>query len=364
MPEQKVYSFFLESLKNRIALEGVTQIDLARMVGTSKTHLNTVLKGKKRAGAKLQKSIAAHFGVSLKDMIEEGYDLLHGKNGPVPESSGRQSAQAEQKVFQPFASDERENLADLALHVATDIQKMQDNLSRCQGIIESIGDGVLVISAKSKIVEYQNQAHKDIFGENLVGQNCSEIINHPCLESCPAINAISTGKISYGRYSINDKTIAITASPVRNESGKIVRVVLTARDVSERQKILSALEKAEERLLGVISVLGLPVIIFDEEGHIIFTNSLVRELISASSEDLVDLETLIECLRPQIKDFTRFEIWMRAVSKSQKVEQIDIEYFSGRKSSLISQPIFSATGEFLGRVGMSGLPSPVDSQEG
>ena len=358
MPTQDVYALFMESLKNRMAIEGVTQKDLAKRVETSKTHLNTVLKGKKRAGSKLQKRLAAYFRLSLQEMVQEGYNLVHGEQPAEQKPYPDKSTAAREGIYLASYTQEHSNLTDLALELAAAAKKTQDDLAKWQSVVEAIGEGVVIVSAKDQVIEYQNQAHKDMFGETLVGKKCGDAANCPSEDESPTKRALATGRVCQGRFSVAGKTLAIIASPVRDGSGQIVRVVTTTRDVSKRQQALDEVVEAEERLLGVISLLGLPVIIFDENNNIIFTNELVSDLISSHGEDLKDLETLIECLRPQINGFDRLETWMRTASVSRKTEQIDVEYKSGRKSTWVSHPIFSKSGRYIGRVGMSGLTGP------
>jgi PAS domain-containing protein len=351
---QNVYTYFIESLKNRMALEGVTQVDLAKSVETSKTHFNTVLKGKKKAGSNLQKRLASYFRLSLEEMIQEGHNLLQGDKRSDQFQYQDTLTPIREHIYTPSYTQVDSNLTDLALKVAAAVKRTQDDLAKWQSIVEAIGDGVLVISAKDRIIEYQNQAHKDLFGGKIVGKRCGETPSCRCGCSNPAKKAVETGKVVHERLNLNGKTIAIIASPVRDGSGRIVRVVTTSRDVSDRQKALADVFAAEQRLLGVISLLDVPVLIFDEDNNIVFINSLVRELISANDEDLVNLETLIECLRPQIKDFDQLEMWMRNTTRSRKLEQTTVQYKSGRETTWTSKPIFSPSGIYMGRVGMSG----------
>jgi len=355
MTAQNVYALFLESLKNRIAVEGVTQKDLAKRVETSKTHLNTVLKERKKAGIKLQKRLAAYFGLSLEGMTQEGYTLLHCDQRTDPHHDPERQAPVHEETFLPFTTQNNGNLTDLAMQVAAAAKRTQDDLARWQSIVEAIGDGVVIISAKDQVIEYQNQAHKDLFGGNLVGKKCDEIAACSYKGDGPTKRAVETGKVCYGTFTHDEKTISIIASPVRDASGRIVKVVTTSRDISERQKAINGVLVAEERLLGMISLLGLPVLIFDETGNLIFTNKIFRELTSTTVQDLVNLDTLADRLRTLIKDFDRVEMWMRTALRSQKDEQINVQYKTGRKSTWISRPIFSPSGRYLGVVCMSGV---------
>ena len=359
MAAENVYTCFMESLKNRMAMAGVTQVDLARSVETSKTHFNTVYKGRKRAGAKLQKRLASYFGTSLEAMVQEGYNLLHEEQ-PAREGDAPDRPVTVQRQVEPSPPDQESgSLTDVALHLATGVKKMQDHLAKWQSTIEAIGDGVVVISAKTQKIEYHNQAHQDLFGGNSIGMKCSDVAGCPFKGEGPSSRAMKTGRVVRDRISHNGKTISIVASPIRDASGRIVRVVTTSRDVTDQQQNLENIVTAEERLMGVISMLGLPVLIFDEKNRLVYSNEVVRELINATDQDLVDLETLTECLRSQMKDFDRLELWLRKTATSRELLQINVEYNNGRQSVWTSKPIFSPTGRFLGRIGIGDAPKAV-----
>jgi PAS domain-containing protein len=328
-------------------------VDLAKSVETSKTHFNTVLKGRKKAGAKLQKRLAEYFGLSLEEMVHEGHNLLHSGQSTDHQLYPDKSFPILKKTYFPSQTQENRSLTDLALEIAAAAKRNQDDLEKWQSAIEAIGDGVVLISADDQVIEYQNQAFQDLFGGNSIGKKCSEIAACPAKSECPSSMAFETGNICRGRLTIDGKTISIIASPVRDGSGQIVRVVTTSRDVSDRQKMLDDVIAAEERMLGVISLLGLPVLIFDENDDIVFTNETFRELLSATDDDLENLDTLTKLLRPLIKDFDQVEIWMRAPTRKQIEGQITVEYKSGRKNTWTRRPIFSPSGRYLGIVGLS-----------
>ena len=66
-------------------------------------------------------------------------------------------------------------------------------------LLESTSDGAVVIDAKTRSVMKMNEKAKDLLGysqQNVVGCDCSELMNSPvCNTSCP-INANMNGIIS------------------------------------------------------------------------------------------------------------------------------------------------------------------------
>jgi putative nucleotidyltransferase with HDIG domain len=106
-------------------------------------------------------------------------------------------------------------------------------------VIEAIGDGVSILDADLKIL-YQNQAHKDLFGDH-TGQRCHEA--YKCSNGshvCPLELSLKTNKTSRAERKIqtNGSTlhVDITASPIRNRDGGIMGGIEVFKDITGRKK--------------------------------------------------------------------------------------------------------------------------------
>ncbi len=118
--------------------------------------------------------------------------------------------------------------------------KLEDEKAKSQAIIAAIGDGIS-IQATDFMVLYQNQIHKDSIGEH-IGEYCYmayEERNHVC-EGCPVDQSFKDGNIHAAeRTIITDKGLRhfeITASPLKDSTGKIIAGIEVVRDITERKK--------------------------------------------------------------------------------------------------------------------------------
>jgi len=113
-----------------------------------------------------------------------------------------------------------------------------------QGILEAIGDGISIQDTDLKIL-YQNLVHKDLFGEH-TGEYCYkayECSNHNGKE-CPLELSFSDTKTHAEEREVHTEKgifhVEITASPVKNKTGKIIGGIEVVHNITERRQ-------AEER---------------------------------------------------------------------------------------------------------------------
>jgi len=139
----------------------------------------------------------------------------------------------------------------------TDIEKISLELSTLQylnrelnTIIDSIDDGVLVIDEKGKIVrvnksfervtglnhqEYSNSSLQSLYEKGLLLYTPIASAALEKKEVITNLQIISTGK-----------ELIITAIPVTDECGKINKVVTTARDITDLNKLKQELEQSQK----------------------------------------------------------------------------------------------------------------------
>jgi diguanylate cyclase (GGDEF)-like protein len=132
-----------------------------------------------------------------------------------------------------------------------DIEKIKD-ISQIKGICDAIGDGISIQNT-DLIVIYQNQAHKDIIGDH-AGEYCYkgyEQKEKPC-EGCPLVKSFNDGKVNIAERTAPTENgtlhVEITASPLKDSTGKIIAVIEIVRDVTERKKAEEAMKENEKKL--------------------------------------------------------------------------------------------------------------------
>jgi PAS domain S-box-containing protein len=122
-----------------------------------------------------------------------------------------------------------------------------DERARTEGIIAAIGDGFRIIDTDFRIV-YENQVHKELLGDH-AGEYCYRAYRHrdgEC-EMCPLVATLEEGLTHKAERTLPAETgtkhLGITASPLRDASGRIIAAVVIVRDITGRKRIEEEREK-------------------------------------------------------------------------------------------------------------------------
>lgn len=118
-------------------------------------------------------------------------------------------------------------------------------------ITEGYSDGIFITDGEG-IGLYINRAISEITGiteEQIVGRKIHDVVKEGLLSSSSVIEALKTKKrASVLQVTPNKKTMLVSGSPLFDEEGKIRRVVVTTRDITDLNHIKNQLEK--ERTLS------------------------------------------------------------------------------------------------------------------
>ncbi len=140
--------------------------------------------------------------------------------------------------------------------------ELEDSRRFLQGITDSMGEGVFSLD-RNGFCTFLNPEAERLLGwslEDLRGQTLHDAVHYKDAqgqpvdqESCAVLNSIRRGEAyrsETDHFVRRDGTIfpiAITAVPLR-EDGRIVGSVTVFQDITERQRMLTALQESEERL--------------------------------------------------------------------------------------------------------------------
>ncbi len=119
--------------------------------------------------------------------------------------------------------------------------RADDERARTEGIIAAIGDGLRIINPDFRIV-YENQRHKELLGDH-AGEYCYRAYrqrDQEC-EMCPLVVTFEEGLVHRTervlQHATETRHLGITASPLRDASGKIVSAVVVVTDITARKRI-------------------------------------------------------------------------------------------------------------------------------
>ena len=152
--------------------------------------------------------------------------------------------------------------------------------------LNSIGDAVISTDIKGKIVRINHVA------ENLTGWNKTDAINKPLGDVFKIINSKTRNTLEnpVAKVLKNGQIIGLTdpslliskdgseyqiadsASPIQNEEGDLIGVVLVFRDVTEEYRIVEELKQSEYRFRDMAQMLPVAVIEYDLRAKLSFAN--------------------------------------------------------------------------------------------
>jgi HD-GYP domain-containing protein (c-di-GMP phosphodiesterase class II) len=147
-------------------------------------------------------------------------------------------AKLRQRIAELETSEIECKKAEKALREA--IVKAEDERARSEAIIAGIGEGISIQDTNFKIL-YQNQVHKDIVGDHF-GEYCYKAYerNDSVCEGCPVAMTFEDGKVhtEERRVDLDDRIlyVEITASPLKDATGKIIRGIEVVRDITEHKQ--------------------------------------------------------------------------------------------------------------------------------
>ncbi|MFC2011293.1 PAS domain-containing sensor histidine kinase, partial [Chloroflexota bacterium] len=165
--------------------------------------------------------------------------------------------------FSARAKLETKDEVGMVAHSFNDMaQRVEEALRRStefsESVMSSINDGICIINVDDYRIVGVNNAFLEQLGwkeEEVIGKTCYQILYHrskPCTglgDECPLLDTVSSNRssaVDHEYYCANGEKIYVdvSVSPVKDENGKVIRVVHASRDITERKQA----EKKEKQL--------------------------------------------------------------------------------------------------------------------
>jgi len=187
-----------------------------------------------------------------------------------------------------------------------------------EALVQSVTDYVIAINKDYKII-MANDLFKDQFGMQTDALCFKAWKNkeQPC-ENCIVKTCFQDGRVHKSEETVQMKDgrmakIRVKATPIRNQQGKIVYVLETATDITEKERLqrelnqvagnlqdmiserLRSLEKSEERYRTIFERSSDAIILTDSNGKILEVNQAGIEILGyKKKEELIAVESVME----------------------------------------------------------------------
>jgi two-component system, cell cycle sensor histidine kinase and response regulator CckA len=228
-------------------------------------------------------------GRSKGEIVPNSVDVLalirRGPEGPGPSASTALRCLVAKR---DMIISERRNMED-ALKAA--LRSAENARVWSEGILEAIGDGISIVDRNFKIL-YQNDASRELGGSHL-GELCYrayEKKSDEC-ENCYIAQIFEDGKIRHAERCVtNDKgcvCVEITASPLRDASGKIVACIEVVRDITKRKKAEAALQQHLQFLRVLTDTIPVPIFYMDAKGTFSGCNRAFEAVIGMGRDQVI-----------------------------------------------------------------------------
>ena len=231
------YELFLAALKNRLASKEHTQAEIADSAGITANYMSLLVRGKRRASDDVREAIANVLGVSLRELINEGYLITYGKpiDSPTP-----QKAPASPQI--PGVDAGYINPSDFLQESVTFVnqyQKADQRLHYWRTMFDALPVAAMII--KDGLLCYQNVKGRSLgnllgepicaacVGEGCCGQCRQEAIERGKCDDCPCPIAIAmrTGQPAVGNITFDGVLYTVNVSPISLQGHEYYLVVAT-----------------------------------------------------------------------------------------------------------------------------------------
>jgi len=149
---------------------------------------------------------------------------------------------------------------------------------------------------------YANKRFKELFGENVVGRKCYEVIHRTSepIPECPHVRSISSGDTvqevmyekEYGMY------MEVITVPISGKDGRPSGTLHIILDMTDGKVAEIELSRERNLLKSILEVVGALVVVLDREGRITLFNRACEELTGYKGSE-VRGKSLFELLIPE-----------------------------------------------------------------
>jgi diguanylate cyclase (GGDEF)-like protein/PAS domain S-box-containing protein len=188
-------------------------------------------------------------------------------------------------------------------------------------LLDNIPEQIVVLHPDTLEILHSNRTFQEFYGlspDALIGKHCYEVTHRstrPCSENgcaCPVKTVLETGRTSAVVHEHADKHgnrrfFRLTASPVHDGDGRIVRVIETSRDITDMLELQEAYRKKSELFATILATSPDGIIGSDRKGNVFLYNSGAEQIYGYSRDEVIGKLNAAELYPPggarEVKDF-------------------------------------------------------------
>ena len=137
---------------------------------------------------------------------------------------------------------------DETADVADQIRLLKEMTRERDAIIDSSSDGLFVCDGHATVIR-MNPASERIHqteAEAVVGKNMVDLIDEGFIDRSAALEAVETKTVVNLLQKKGNRKLISTATPVLNDAGEIIRVVVSEQDITQFENLQRQLEQEQE----------------------------------------------------------------------------------------------------------------------
>jgi PAS domain S-box-containing protein len=161
-------------------------------------------------------------------------------------------------------------------------------------------DAIMIIDRECQ-VNMVNDAFLAMHGatrEKVIGQSCFKMLHHQDMHcqlqsgECPYQEVFESGKpvkVTHRHFTLQGKEIVVelTASPIRDRNGNVVRMIEVMRDVTAERRLEEENRQSLDFLASVLEGIGEGVVVMDKDYRIIAANKGYLSQVGKTREDIL-----------------------------------------------------------------------------
>lgn len=137
---------------------------------------------------------------------------------------------------------------DKTADVANQIRLLKEMTRERDAIIDSSSDGLFVCDGHATVIR-MNPASERIHqtkAESVIGKNMVDLIDEGFIDRSAALEAVETKTVVNLLQKKGNRKLISTATPVFNDAGEIIRVVVSEQDITQFENLQRQLEQEQE----------------------------------------------------------------------------------------------------------------------